>query len=150
MFLYGSVAAAQGSAMATVLGSIAVGFVAALVSYAVLRAGAKVMPWRGFFRLSEVMLLLLGCALFVTGVGDLVAAGVLPFMAPLWDTSVILDDSTRFGGLVAALTGYRSAPDAVIVSAWLLYWGTVLGLLRLQAAGLRARALRKARAAAAE
>ena len=137
VFLYGSVAATQGAAMTMVLASIAVGFVAALLTYALLRAGARFLPWRGFFRLSEIMLLLLGCALFTTGVGDLVAAGVLPFGAPLWDMSPVLDDGGRIGGLVAALTGYRAAPDMVTVVAWLVYWGAVLGLLRLQARSLR-------------
>ena len=150
VFLYGSVAAAQGTGLAVVLASVAVGFAAALVTYALLRAGARFLPWRGFFRLSEAMLLLLGCALFVTGVGDLVAAGVLPFMAPLWDTGALLDDSTRLGGLVAALTGYRAAPDAVTVAAWLVYWGAVAGILRLQSSGLRARFAKKAIASAAE
>ncbi|GHE04763.1 hypothetical protein U879_01955 [Defluviimonas sp. 20V17] len=142
VFLYGSVAAAQGAAMTMVLASIAVGFGAALVSYVLLRAGARFLPWRGFFRVSEVMLLLLACALFVTGVGDLVAVGILPFGAPLWDMSAILDDSTRFGGLVAALTGYRAAPDAVTVGAWVVYWAGVFGLLRLQARSQRRRQAR--------
>lgn len=139
VFLYGSLAAAQGAGMAMVLASIAVGFAAALVTYAVLRAGARFLPWRSFFRISEVMLLLLAAALFVTGVGDLVAAGILPFGAPLWDMSGVLDDGTRFGGLVAALTGYRAAPDAVTVAAWGVYWATVLGLLRFQARSQRRR-----------
>lgn len=150
VFLYGSVAAAQGGGLAMVLASVATGFAAALVTYMLLRAGGRFLPWRSFFRVSEVMLLLLGCALFVTGVGDLVAAGVLPFMAPLWDTSAILDDGSRLGGLVAALTGYRSAPDAVTVGAWLVYWGAVFGILRLQAWSLRARLAKKAAFSAAE
>lgn len=132
VFLYGSIAAAQGEALTGVLSSVVIGIGAAIVTYVLLRAGTRILPWRGFFRLSEVMLLLLGCALFVTGVGDLVAAGLLPFQAPLWNTGAILDDSTRVGGLVSALTGYRSAPDAVTLGAWVVYWGAVLGILRLQ------------------
>lgn len=144
VFLYGSLAAAHQSGMAMVVASIAVGFTAALVTYAVLRAGARYLPWRGFFRVSEIMLLFLGCALFVTGVGDLVAAGLLPFGAPLWDTGAVLDDGSRIGGLVAALTGYRSAPDAVTVASWAVYWIVVLGLLKLQARRIEARSVRRA------
>lgn len=139
VFLYGSLAAAQGAALASVLGSIAVGILAAVASYAALRTGARFLPWRGFFRVSEIMLLLLGCALFTTGVDDLAAAGFLPFGAPLWDSSAILDDGGRLGGLVSALTGYRAAPDATTLGGWLVYWGAILAILKWQARSLSAR-----------
>ena len=128
-----------GLALTAVFASIAVGVAAALATYIALRAGARFLPWRGFFRVSEVMLLLLGAALFTTGIDDLVSAGILPFGAPLWDMSAILDDGSRLGGLIAALTGYRAAPDAVTLGAWALYWGVIAGILRLQARGLRVR-----------
>ncbi len=140
IFLYGSLAASQGAAAGSAALSIAVGFAAAFASYLLLRAGARYMPWRTFFRVTEVMLLLLGCSLFVTGVGDLVAAGLLPFGLPLWDSSALLDDGTRFGGLVASLTGYRAQPDLITVISWLLYWGVVLLALRLQPRPRAARA----------
>ena len=138
IFLYGSIAANQGGTAETML-SIAVGLGAALVSYALLRAGARFMPWRNFFRVTEVMLLLLGCALFVTGIGDLASAGLLPFGAPLWDTTSLLDDGTRFGGLVASLTGYRSQPDATVAGAWLVYWTIVFIALRSNRTATKAR-----------
>jgi len=139
VFLYGSVSAAQGGGMTGVLLSIALGFLAAILTYVLLRAGARFLPWRGFFRVSEAMLLLLGCALFVTGVGDLVAAGFIPFGAPLWDTSVLLDDTSRVGGLIASLTGYRALPEASTLGAWVVYWGAVAAVLQLQAYRLRLR-----------
>lgn len=71
-------------------------------------------------------------------------------MALLWDTGAILDDGSRLSGLVAALTGYRSAPDAVTLGAWLVYWGAVFGILRLQVWGLRARLSKKSAFSAAE
>jgi len=57
----------------------------------------------------------------------------LPFGAPLWDTSRILDDGGAIGGLVAALTGYRSAPDLVTLAGWAVYWGAVALILGLVA-----------------
>ncbi len=132
VFLYGTIAAAKDTAFGSALLSIAAGFAAALGTFLMMQAGARFLPWRRFFRVAEIMLLLLGCALFVTGVGDLVAEGILPFGASLWDTSFLLDDNSRIGGLVAGLTGYRSAPDIVTVSAWLVYWVAISGILRLQ------------------
>ncbi|OWY13333.1 FTR1 family iron permease [Thioclava sp. F34-6] len=139
VFLYGSLAAAKQSEMTGVLASIAVGVAAAGATYALLRAGAKFLPWRGFFRVSEVMLLLLGAALFTTGVDDLVSAGILPFGAPLWDMSTLLDDGGRLGGLISALTGYRAAPDAATLGGWIVYWASVAGILRWQSRSLQAR-----------
>jgi len=129
VFLYGSLASVDGTTLGPVLASIGVGVAAAVASYAALRAGARFLPWKGFFRFSEAMLLLLGCALFTTGVGDLVVGGLLPFGVPLWDTGWLLDDGSRAGGLVASLTGYRSAPDEVTVAAWVLYWTAVAAIL---------------------
>ncbi|WP_417809822.1 FTR1 family iron permease [Thioclava sp.] len=137
VFLYGSLAAAKQSEMTGVLASITVGFATALASYVLLRAGARFLPWRGFFRVSEVMLLLLGAALFTTGVDDLVSAGILPFGTPLWDMSALLDDGGRLGGLLSALTGYRAAPDMATLGGWVIYWATVAGILHWQSRSLR-------------
>lgn len=139
VFLYGTIAAAGTSTLSGVLASVAIGLVAATLSFAALKASARYLPWRIFFRVSEVMLLLLGCALFVTGVGDLVSHGILPYGRTLWDIGFILDDGSRLGGLVAALTGYRSAPDTITLAAWVIYILAVWALLRWQAGRLVAR-----------
>lgn len=125
VFLYGTLAAAGGGSLTPVLAAMAAGLVAAAATYALLRLGSRLLPWRRFFRLSEVLLLLLGCALFTTGAGDLVAQGVLPFGPPLWSSAALLDDTGGIGGLIAALTGYRAQPDAVTLGAWLVYWAVV-------------------------
>lgn len=132
VFLYGTLAAAKAATLPGVLVAVAIGLGAAALTYLALRAGSRFLPWRWFFRVSEIVLLLLGAALFVTGVGDLVAAGLLPYGASIWDTGALLDDSGPVGGLLAALTGYRSAPDAVTLGAWIVYWGLVTLALRVQ------------------
>lgn len=132
VFLYGTLAAAGGGSLLPVLGAMAAGLAAAAATYALLRLGSRLMPWRRFFRLSEVMLLLLGCALFTTGASDLVAQGVLPIGPALWSTASLLDDTSPLGGLLAALTGYRASPDAVTLGAWAVYWSVVWIALRLQ------------------
>lgn len=132
VFLYGMLAGATGSGVLSVILSIAVGVLAALASYALLQLGSRVLPWQRFFRISEVMLLLLGCALFASGLENLAGAGILPFGAPLWDMSAILSDSGRIGGIVASLTGYRAEPDWVTLLGWIGYWAVVTGLLSWQ------------------
>lgn len=123
VFLYGTLSGAAPDARA--LAAVATGFALALASYAVLQAGGRYLSWRVFFRVTEVMLLLLACALFTTGADHLVSLGVLPMTEPLWDSSALLDDMGRFGGAVAGLTGYRAQPDTVTLSVWVLYWAAI-------------------------
>lgn len=125
VFLYGMVAGAAGTSLPGILGAIALGFALAFATYALMQLGGRLLPWSRFFRISEAMLLLLGCALFTTGLEQLVGAGILPFHAPLWDMSAILDDGGRVGGIVASLTGYRAAPDWVTLAGWIGYWAFV-------------------------
>ncbi len=139
VFLYGTLAVARDAVLTNVLASASLGLFLAVLTFGALQLGGRYLPWRGFFRVSEAMLLLLGCALFVSGVDALVSQGLLPYTSVLWDTSWLLDDGTRFGGLVSGLTGYRAAPDQVTLAAWLAYWGVVLGLLRVQAYRLKLR-----------
>jgi len=56
---------------------------------------------------------------------------VLPAIVdPLWDTSRILDDSGRLGGLIASFTGYRARPALLPLIALVVYWSVVLIFLR--------------------
>lgn len=131
IFLQGFIAAGRGNG-----GEIATGIVSALAvasaTYALLQLGGRYLSWRLFFRLTETMLLFLACALLVSGSGYLISLGVLPYTDPLWDTSFLIDDLTRLGGIVAGLTGYRAVPDVVTVMVWLVYWGTILWALQAQ------------------
>lgn len=136
IFLQGFLAAA-GDHSAEVQRGIVWALAAAAASYGVLQVGHRVLSWRLFFRLTEAMLLLLACALFVSGVGYLVSFGLLPYTNPVWDTSFLLDDMTRLGGIVADLTGYRAMPDHVTVAVWLLYWGGIARSFRVQTRRLK-------------
>jgi high-affinity iron transporter len=140
VFLYGTLAAAKDAALGGAVASASFGLFLAVVTFWALQVSGRYLPWRSFFRISEAMLLLLGCALFISGIDALVSQGVLPYTSALWDTSWLLDDSTRFGGLLAGLTGYRSAPDVSIFVGWLVYWFVVLGLLHVQRRVLQHRA----------
>lgn len=133
VFLYGVTAGGGGGEVAA---GIALALMLAAASYALLQIGGRVLSWRLFFRVTEVMLLLLAAALFVRGVETLAGLGFLPYGAALWDSSALLDDGGRVGGIIADLTGYRAAPDLVTLGAWVVYWGGI-------AAGFAALARRK-------
>lgn len=130
IFLQGIIAATGWTVEA--LTAIGAAFAAALASYGLLQLGGRVLSWRHFFKLTEIMLLLLACALFVDGTGYLVSLGVLPYGQPLWNLSGLLDDAHPVGGVVAALTGYRASPDAVTLASWVIYWGGIALTFRRQ------------------
>lgn len=136
IFLYG--AAGSDSAMHLFVGGV-LGFLLALAAYAALVRGARWFSWRAFFRVTEILLLLLGGALLVTGIDKLIGLEVLPTLAdPLWDASAVLDDSTRIGGLFAAFTGWRSLPTGMTYLALTAWWLLAFTwVLRAKPAGVR-------------
>jgi high-affinity iron transporter len=134
VFLQGILAASGWSWAA--LTAVAAAFAAAAASYGLLQLGRRRLSWRMFFRVTEVMLLLLASSLFVTGAGYLVSLGLVPLRPPVWDMSALLDDATPLGGVVAGLTGYRSAPDPVTLVAWVVFWGGIALAVRRQSRAL--------------
>jgi high-affinity iron transporter len=129
VFLYGL--GAQNESLGRFLTVIALGLAGAFATFWLLQKGGKVVSWRIFFRVSEIVLLLLAGALLVSAVDKLIALDVLPALVdPTWDTSAVLDDSGRVGGLVASLTGYRARPALLPVLALAVYWAVVVTFLR--------------------
>jgi high-affinity iron transporter len=110
---------------------LALGLGAAYATFWLLQRGGQALTWRTFFRISEVLLLLLAGGLLVTGLEKLIALGALPPLADqLWNSTALLDDSTRFGGFVAAMTGYRAQPALLPMLALAAFWITVTMALR--------------------
>ena len=61
----------------------------------------------------------------------MIALDLLPALVdPMWDTSAVLDDSSRTGGFLAAFTGYRARPALLPLLVLAAYWVTVVALLR--------------------
>lgn len=133
VFLYGIVLEQHGLAVLEFSAAAAAGLGLAFLTFWLLSAGSRYFSWRAFFRFSEAVLLLLASALLVNGVEKLIGFGVLPtLMDPAWDSSFILDDGGRAGGLIAALTGYRAQPALLLVLAYGAYWALVGFLMRWQ------------------
>jgi high-affinity iron transporter len=133
VFLYGTMVSAGSSILNSVVAAV-LGFALAIATYGLLQAGARIFSWRAFFRVTEIMLLLLAGALLLTGVDNLVSLGLIPQLSGrIWDTSRILTDGGAFGGLVSALTGYRAKPVLIQVLVLGGYWVVMVCLLRRQA-----------------
>ncbi|MCY1262851.1 Ferrous iron permease EfeU [compost metagenome] len=131
VFLYGIGAQQQGAGLGYFALGGALGFVLALLTFAVLQLSSRVMSWRRFFQVSEVVLLLLGGALLMAAL-DRVAGQLMgmdvpewvygAFGDPLWDTSALLSDGHGLGATLAGFAGYRAAPSLAAVLALALYW----------------------------
>lgn len=136
IFLYGATGSDSG---ARLLAGGVLGFLLALAVYAVLARGARWFSWRAFFRVTEILLLLLGGALLVDGLDKLIGLEVLPPLAdPLWDAGFLLDDGSRLGGLLAAFTGWRSQPAGLSYTALAAWWTlAVVWVLRARPAAAR-------------
>jgi high-affinity iron transporter len=129
VFLYGLGAEKGGIANLPVV--LVLGIGAAFATFWLLQQGSRILSWRVFFRVSEFLLLLLAGALLVSGVEKMIALDVVPALVdPVWNTTAILDDSGRLGGMIASFTGYRARPALlpllVLVAYWVLMW-TLLG-----------------------
>jgi high-affinity iron transporter len=136
MFLYGSFL--QLNSLASYLNFFAacgIGFALAMVLFYLLQIGSRFISWRWFFRVTEIMLLFLGSALFLTAAEKLLngpmAAMELPgwIYSGVWNTSWLLNDSSILGNLLASLFAYRSRPICWDLGVIVLYWSSVLGML---------------------
>jgi len=131
VFLYGL--GAQYSSVWEFLGILVLGVAAGWLTFWALQQGGRILSWRVFFRASEILLLLLAGALLVSATEKLIALDVLPPLVDrLWDTSALVDDSSRAGGLLAAFTGYRGRPALLPLLVLAVYWGVVGTVLRRQ------------------
>jgi high-affinity iron transporter len=132
VFLYGTVSAGDGGSGMLMLALAGVaGFVVALLTFWLLQLGGKLITWRRFFRVTEILLLLLAGSLLVGGLDHLISLDVLPTIVdPIWDSSWLLSDSTGFGKVLADFAGYRALPALISVLLWVAYWVIVWALLR--------------------
>jgi high-affinity iron transporter len=132
VFLYGTVSAGDGGSGMLMLALAGVaGFLVALLTFWLLQLGGKLITWRRFFRVTEILLLLLAGSLLVGGLDHLISLDVLPTIVdPVWDSSWLLSDSTGFGKVLADFAGYRALPALISVLLWVAYWVIVWALLR--------------------
>jgi high-affinity iron transporter len=110
---------------------LTIGLGTAFLTFWLLQRGGRALSWRHFFRVSEILLLLLAGGLLVSGIDHLIGLGVLPSLGDqIWDTSALLDDGSRVGSFVASMTGYRAQPSVLPIVCLAAFWAAVLYALR--------------------
>lgn len=124
IFLYGLAQGGEMQALAvgTVTGLAAATLTAWLAAKSLARLNIAVL-----LRLSSILLLILASALLVAALDRLVGAGYLPpLLDPVWDSSLLIDDTTQGGKLFADFSGYRARPALSELLIWAGYWAGVL------------------------
>lgn len=112
--------------------ALGLGAVLAGATFGLLQLGGKLVSWRAFFRVTEVLLLLLACSLLMSGVEKLIDVQLLPvIVAQVWDTTSLLDDGSVLGSLVSSFTGYRARPALLNLIVFAAYWLTIRWMMRL-------------------
>lgn len=124
IFLYGL---AQGGDLAAMAFGALTGLIgAAATAWLAARSLAKLNIGL-LLRLSSILLLILASALLVSAIDRLIGAGWLPpLLDPVWDSSMLIDDSSTAGKLLADILGYRARPAMSTLLVWTSYWGLVI------------------------
>lgn len=131
VFLSSLAMGSNGFASAPFWLALGLGTVLAGATFALLQLGGKLVSWRAFFRVTEILLLLLACSLLMSGVEKLIDVQLLPvIVAQVWDTSRLLDDGSVLGSLVSSFTGYRARPALLNLIVFAGYWLAIRWLLR--------------------
>ena len=103
--------------------ALGLGVVLAGATFALLQLGGKLVSWRLFFKVTEILLLLLACSLLMGGAEKLMDMQLLPVIkSQIWDSSMLLDDGSVFGSVISSFTGYRARPALMNLIVFVGYW----------------------------
>lgn len=106
------------------------GLLAALACAWLLGRGARALGTRRLMRLSEALLLIVAASLVATGIDQMIALDWLPpGWDPVWDSALLLDDSTGLGRVLADFAGYRARPSATLLVGYAGFWALAWALL---------------------
>lgn len=133
IFIYALGFGEHGVVSGKMFGMVVLGIGLAIFTIWLLSLGNKIFSWKHFFKITEVLLLLLGGALLLNCVDLLVSVGILPVIkAKFWDTSFILGDGGHLVPLLSSLIGYRATPSLVDVLVYIVYWIIVLKFIKTE------------------
>jgi len=131
IFIYALGFGGQGETPIKMIGILVLGVVLAIATIYVLQLGNKIFSWRFFFKVTEILLLLLGGGLLLHCVDLLISSGLLPTLyTKIWDTSFFLGDGGLIAPMISSFTGYRATPSLMDVIFYNAYWVAIYFLLK--------------------
>lgn len=102
------------------IGAVA-GLVAAIGIGVLIFLTGRRMNLGRFFTITGAILIPVAAGLCAFAIHEFGEAGLLANGAPIWDLGAILPESSPIGSLLAGIFGYREAPTALEVAAYLGY-----------------------------
>ena len=113
------------------MGICGLGLLLAIATVGLLQLGNKIFSWRFFFKVTEILLLLLGGGLLLNAIDRFILSGILsPLHHKVWDTSFLISDGGFFAPLLSSFMGYRATPSLMSVIAYGGYWLGIYFLMR--------------------
>jgi len=109
------------SPLQTALGAVTGLLVACLIGWMLFTSTYR-LSLRGFFRVTNVLLIVFAAGLVAYGVHEFNEVGLIPAVIEhVWDVNYILSDSSEVGLMLKALVGYNGNPSLTEVMAYLAY-----------------------------
>jgi high-affinity iron transporter len=131
IFIYALGFQTSGASSFKMLGILGLGVLLAIGTIYLLQLGNKIFSWRFFFKVTEILLLLLGGGLLLNCIDRLIISGVLtPILTKVWDTSFLISDGGFFAPMLASFMGYRATPSLIVVMTYCAYWVAIYFLLK--------------------
>jgi high-affinity iron transporter len=127
LFFLAILASQSGDATSAVIGGLLGLTVAMALGWAIFAAGIRINLAK-FFTVTGILLIFVSAGLVVYAINEFTEAGYLPVLSPIWDMRGILPESSAIGSVLTGMFGYRAAPTALQIAAYLLYLVPVLFL----------------------
>lgn len=105
---------------------VLMGLATAIVLGWILFTSTRKLSLRGFFQMTNVLLIIFAAGLVAVGVHEFNEAGIIPAVVEhVWDVNSILSDKSEVGLMLKALVGYNGNPSLTEVIAYLVYLGGI-------------------------
>ncbi len=102
------------------------GIAAAVALGVLLYRGVLQLNLKGFFRATNLLLVLFAAGMVALGIHELVEASLLPAVVdPLYNINPILSDKSTLGALLKGLLGYNGNPALIETLAYVIYLASV-------------------------
>lgn len=136
IFLYGMFVDAEVNSRLIEFGSfVFAGFSATALTWLGLQKGLSFFRQKMFFNVTSAILLVTAGSMVITVTAKLIQAELLPAIVPqVWDSSFLLDESSRVGAVISMLTGYQSSPALMTVLIYVTFWVGILTFLKVTSA----------------
>ncbi len=120
------------SPLQTLIGALAGLAGAAVLGWLLFRSTRK-LSLRGFFQVTNVLLIIFAAGLVGVGIHEFNEAGIIPSVIEhVWDLNGVLNEKGEIGLLLKALVGYNGNPSLTEVIAYLAYLGGIIPILLLR------------------